>query len=133
MKRAGGVKPLSGIAAQCPLQHVLELARNVATLGSKRRYVVDRLPSENLLGRLPTERRPAQQCEIGDRGEGIQVGSLVYAFPQQLFRRSELRCPAAGRRPTEARAAPQRERQPEIGDAQPAIGSISMFSGFKSR
>src|SRR5712691_2485421 len=100
------MEPLVRIAAQRASQHVLELTRNVTSRGVERRHVVRRLASENLLRCLPAERRTAEQCEV-DRGrERIEVGALIDALAEQLFRCGELRRPAPRRRPTEARSPP---------------------------
>ncbi len=122
MKRPGRVKPFVRVAAERAPQDVLDLARHIAPFGGQRRHVVGRLLRENLLRRLPAKRRPAQQSEIGDRGQRIQVGALVDALAQELLRRGELRGAAPRRRAAEPRAAAQRERQPEVRDPQPAVG-----------
>src|SRR6202165_4527808 len=91
LERSGRVKPLRGVASQRASQGILQLPRNVAPLGSERGNLVDRLVREDLLGRLAGEGRPAQQREVGDGAEGVQVGPLVHALAEQLLGRGELR------------------------------------------
>src|SRR6267378_3884605 len=98
------MEPLVRIAAQRASQHLLELTRNVTSLGVERRHVVRCLASENLLRRLAAERRTAEQCEVDRRRERIQVGALIHPLAEELFRCGELRCPAARRRAAEPRA-----------------------------
>src|SRR5690349_3056972 len=118
MKCAGRVKPLVRVAAERPPQDILDLPRHVPPLRGQRRHVVRRLLRENLLRRFPGEWGPAKQPEVGDGGQGVEVGALVDALTQELLRRGELRGAAARRRAAEARAAAQRQREPKVGDPE---------------
>src|SRR5207253_10978785 len=80
-----------------------------------------RLAGENAFGRGPLEWRAAEQREVRRRGERVQVRPLLHPFTQELFWRGELRRSAARSRAPESGVAAQRQRQPEVRDAQPPV------------